>query len=62
MQYIFVVLCFFGAVAAMLFVKSLNLSGGLTAVIIIPLVLLVIYSMARLQPKESETANQPAKQ
>lgn len=61
MQYVFVAICFFGAVAAMLFIKSLNLSAGLTAVIVVPLVLLVIYSMARIKPKESETVNQIAK-
>jgi hypothetical protein len=33
-------------------VGSMNMGGWLNAAIIIPLVLLVVYSMARIQPKE----------
>ena len=51
MQWIFVVICFFGTIAAAIFLKSLNTNGGLTAAIVIPLVFLTIYSLARLQPK-----------
>jgi hypothetical protein len=36
----------------MIFVKSLDLNAGLKIVIIIPLVFLVIYSLARIKPKK----------
>lgn len=39
-------------VAALLFIKSLNLSVALTSAIIFFLILLAIYSLARVQPKE----------
>lgn len=52
MQWIFVVICFSGTIAAAIFLKSLNTSGELTAAIVIPLVFLTIYSMARIKPKE----------
>lgn len=52
MQWIFVVVCFFGTVAASVFVKSLDLHGGLKAAIIVPLVFLAIYSLARIKPKQ----------
>jgi len=55
MQWIFVVICFFGVVAGMMFVKSQDLGAGLTIAIIVPLVLLVIYSMARIRPKKPES-------
>ncbi len=54
MQYIFVVICFLGGLAGMIFVKSLNLSGGVTATLVVPLVFLIIYSMARLKPGEQK--------
>jgi hypothetical protein len=52
MQVIFVGICFIGAVAAMIFVKSLDLNAGLKVAIIIPLVILVVYSLARIKPKK----------
>ncbi|MCX5823750.1 MAG: hypothetical protein NTY86_09660 [Deltaproteobacteria bacterium] len=54
MQFIFAGICLFGTIAGMIFIKSLDLSGWLTAAILIPLVLLVVYSMARIQPKKPE--------
>lgn len=61
MQFIFVGICFLGAIAAMIFVKSLNLGAGLTATFVIPLVFLVIYSMARIKSKEPEAEASPPK-
>jgi len=52
MQLIFAGVCFFGSIAAMIFVKSLNLGAGLTITIIIPLTFIVIYSLARIKPKK----------
>jgi uncharacterized membrane protein YozB (DUF420 family) len=54
MQWIFVGICFIGLVVGMIFVKSQDLGAGLTIAIIVPLVFLVIYSMARIQPKKPE--------
>ena len=55
MQLIFIGICFFGFVMGMIFVKSYDLGAGLTIAIIVPLVLLVIYSMARIRPKKPES-------
>ena len=52
MQYIYVAISFFGGIAGMIVVKSLNLGFGLTSILVIPLILNAIYSMARLKPKE----------
>jgi hypothetical protein len=52
MQLIFAGICFFGTVAGMIFIKSLDLGAGLTIAIIVPMVLLVVYSLARIQPKK----------
>ena len=54
MPVIFVGVCFFGAVAAMIFVKSLDVAAGVKVAMIIPLVFLVIYSLARIPPGKSE--------
>lgn len=54
MQFIFAGICIVGAIAGMIFVKSLDLNGGLTIAIIIPLVFLVIYSLARIKPQKTE--------
>jgi hypothetical protein len=54
MQVIFAGICFIGAVAGMIFIKSLDLGAGLTIAIIVPLVLLVVYSLARIPPKKPE--------
>lgn len=54
MQYIFAGICFVGCVAGMITLKVLDVNGWLTAAIIIPLILLVVYSMAKIQPKKPE--------
>jgi len=43
----------FGGAAAIVFLSSLDLSGWLKVAIVIPLVLLVVYSLARIHPKET---------
>lgn len=53
MQIIFAGICIVGAIVGMIFVKSLDLNGGLTIAIIIPLVFLVIYSLARIKPQKT---------
>lgn len=61
MQFIFVGICFFGAVATMIFVKSLDLGAGLTIAIIVPMVFLVIYSLARIQTKKPKAEKDTSK-
>ena len=61
MQVIFAGICFIGAVATMIFVKSLDLGGGLKVAIIIPLVFLVVYSLARIQHKETTSEKDTGK-
>lgn len=55
MEYIFMGAIFIIVVAAMLFIKTLNLGAGMTIALVIPLILLAIYSLARIQPKETTT-------
>lgn len=52
MEYIFMVVILFVFVAALFILKFLNLSAGLTTAIIILLLMLAIYCLARAQPKE----------
>jgi hypothetical protein len=52
MEYIFMAVIFFVFVAALFILKFLNLSAGLTTAIIFLLLMLAIYSLARVQPKE----------
>jgi hypothetical protein len=54
MQVIFAGICVFGGAATIMFISSLDLSGWLKASIIVPLVFLVVYSLARIQPKETK--------
>jgi membrane protein implicated in regulation of membrane protease activity len=61
MQYIFAGICLFGAVATMVFLRFLHLGGWLTAAILIPLVLLAVYSLARIQPKETKSEKDTGK-
>ncbi len=55
MQYVFAGICFVGCVAGMITLKFLDLNGWLTAAIIVPLILLVVYSTARIRPKKPES-------
>lgn len=62
MDIIIAVLCVFGAAAGIVFVSSLGLNAWLTAAVIVPLVLLAVYSMARIQPGTEETKKEAAVQ
>jgi uncharacterized membrane protein YobD (UPF0266 family) len=55
MEYIFTAIIFVAVVAAMLFIKSMNLGAGLTIALVAPLILLAIYGLARVQPRETAT-------
>jgi hypothetical protein len=61
MQFILAGICFFGSIATMIFVKSLNLGAGLTIAVIIPLIFLVIYSLARIKPQKPGAEKDPRK-
>lgn len=53
MHYIYMGVIFIVVVAAMIFIKTMNLGAGLTIAIVAPLILLAIYSLARVQPRET---------
>jgi energy-converting hydrogenase Eha subunit C len=60
MQLIRIGICFIGFIAILVLVKYLDLNGLLTAAIIIPLLLLMVYSLARIQaekPKVEKDTN-----
>lgn len=61
MSLIYMGLIFFCTIAAMAFIKSLNLSSGMSAVIIIPLFLFVIFCLAWVQPKEPKSKKDTVK-
>ena len=52
MNIVFAIVCVFGAVAASKFLSTLAQGSWLKVAIIAPVVLLAVYSMARIQPKE----------
>jgi heme A synthase len=54
MQFIFVGICILVFFLTVVNVSPLNLGGWLNAAILTPLVLLVVYSMARIKPKKPE--------
>jgi hypothetical protein len=54
MQWIYVIICFICTVAAAAYLKSIDLHGGITAAIVLLLVFLTIYTMARIKPKSQE--------
>jgi hypothetical protein len=54
MPIIFAVACFCGAVTVMIFVRSLDVAAGVKAAMILPPVLLVVYSLARIPPRKPE--------
>jgi len=54
MDIIIAIICVFGAAATIMLVSTLGLGIWLKAAIIVPVVFLAVYSMARIQPKEPE--------
>ena len=54
MNVIIAVVCVLGAGGGIMLVSTLGLSTWLKAAIVAPMVLLAVYSMARIQPKEPE--------
>ena len=61
MNIFFAVISVGGTAVAIMVVSTLDLGGWLNAVIIAPLVLFAVYSMARIQPKETLSEKIPGK-
>ena len=61
MPIIIAIICVFGATATIMLVSTLDLGSLLKAAIVIPMVLLAVYSMARIPPKEPEAEKNTGK-
>ena len=61
MDIIIAIICVFGAAATIILVSTLGLVSWLKAAIIVPVVFLAIYSMARIPPKEPEAEKNTGK-
>lgn len=55
MQVILAIIGVFGAAGIIIFLSTLDMGGGIKAAIIIPVVLIAVYGMARIQPKETKS-------
>jgi membrane protein implicated in regulation of membrane protease activity len=58
MSIVIAVFCVFGTAVMIVFLSSLELGVGITAAIVAPLVLLAVYSMARIQTRETQQEEQ----
>lgn len=61
MSIVISVFCVLGTAAAIVFLSSLELGVGITAAVVTPLVLLAVYSMARIQPRYTRQEEKPRK-
>ena len=61
MQFIFAGICILVYFVTTVNLGPMDLGGWLKAAIIIPLVLLVVYSLARIQPKETKSGKDTGK-
>jgi len=57
MQIIIAILCVFGAVAVIIFLSTLAMNGVVKVAIVALVVLIAVYSMARIKLKESKREN-----
>ena len=55
MQVIIGVIGVFGGAGVIMLLSNLNIGGGIKAVIISVVVILAVYSMARIKPKETKS-------
>jgi len=55
MQVILAIIGVFGAAGIIMFLSTLDMGGGIKAAIVIPVVLIAVYGMARIQPKETKS-------
>jgi amino acid transporter len=58
MQIIFAAICVIIFFVVTVSLGSVNLGAWLKAAVVVPLVLLVVYSLARIQPKEGKHGNE----
>jgi uncharacterized membrane-anchored protein len=61
MNIFFAVISVVGTAVTIMLVSTLGLGGWLNAVIVVPLVIFAVYSMARIQPKETLSEKIPEK-
>ena len=61
MDIIIAIICVFGATATIMLLSTLGLVSWLKAAIIVPVVFLAVYSMARIQPKEPQSGKDTGK-
>jgi hypothetical protein len=59
MSIMFAIICVLGSAATIIFLSTLGIGGWFKAAIIVPVVLLAVYSMARIPPKEPEAEKIP---
>jgi hypothetical protein len=55
MQIIIAVIGVFGAAGTIMFLSTVDMVGGVKAAIVAVVVLIAVYSMARIQPKASQS-------
>jgi hypothetical protein len=55
MQIIIAIICVSGAVAVIIFLSTLAMNGVVKVAIAILVVLIAVYSMARIKPKETKS-------
>jgi len=61
MQVIIAGIAIFGAAGAIIFLSFLDMNGGVKAAIVTMVVLFAVYSMARIQPKETKSEKDTGK-
>ena len=59
MQVILAVIGVLGAAGIIIFLRTIDMGGGIKAAIIIAVVLMAVYSMARIQPKATSPEEIP---
>ena len=61
MQIIIAGIAVFGAVGIIIFLSFLDMNGGVKAAIVAMVVLFAVYSLARIQPKETKSEKDTGK-
>lgn len=61
MQIIVAIICVFGAAGTIILLSTIDMGGGFKAMLIAVVVLIAVYSMARIQPKETTSEKSDGK-
>ena len=61
MSVIFAIICVLGSAATIMLVSTLSMSGWFKAALIVLVVFVAVYSMARIQPKETQSGENTGK-